>query len=76
LKKTVANAENIPDMSKEKSVELNYESAYAELQRLLQELQEETVNIDELAAKVARAKDLILFCRERLRQTEAALQDM
>ncbi|MGI9160169.1 MAG: exodeoxyribonuclease VII small subunit [Saprospiraceae bacterium] len=63
-------------MSKEKSVELNYESAYAELQRILQELQEETVSIDELAAKVARAKDLILFCRERLRQTEEELSGL
>ncbi len=63
-------------MSEETSVELNYESAYAELQRLLHDLQEETVSIDELAAKVARAKELIQFCRERLRQTEAELQGL
>jgi exodeoxyribonuclease VII small subunit len=63
-------------MSKEKSVELSYESAYAELQRLLHELQEESVSIDELSAKVARAKDLIQFCRERLRQTEEELSGL
>ena len=63
-------------MSEETSVELNYESAYAELQRLLHDLQEETVGIDELAAKVARAKELIQFCRERLRQTEEGLQGL
>lgn len=48
-----------------------YEAAYAELQQLLQDLQNEAVGIDELSAKLARAADLIRFCRERLRQTEA-----
>ncbi len=51
--------------------QLSYEAAYAELQQIVQELQGETVSIDELAAKIVRAQDLIRFCRERLRQVEA-----
>lgn len=48
----------------------SYESAFAELQQIVRELQEETVGIDELTAKIARATELIRFCRERLRMTE------
>jgi exodeoxyribonuclease VII small subunit len=47
-----------------------YEIAYAELQQIVQDLQEERVGIDELAEKIARAGELIRFCRERLRTAE------
>ena len=50
--------------------EISYESAWAELQGILQQLQNETIGIDELGKKVLRAQELIRFCRERLRQTE------
>jgi exodeoxyribonuclease VII small subunit len=63
-------------MAKEKPVELSYETAYEELQRILHELQEETVSIDDLSAKVQRAQALIRFCRERLRTTEEEIQGL
>ena len=50
--------------------ELTYESAYAELQQLVRELQDDKVGIDALAARIERANELLKFCRERLRQTE------
>ena len=50
--------------------ELTYETAYAELQQIIQDLQGELVGIDDLAVRIARAQELIRFCRERLRQTE------
>lgn len=50
--------------------QLTYETAYTELQQIVQELQEETVSIDNLAAKIERAQALIRFCRERLREVE------
>lgn len=50
---------------------LTYESAYMELQQIVQELQGEMVGIDDLAIKIARAQELIRFCRERLREVEA-----
>jgi exodeoxyribonuclease VII small subunit len=39
-------------------------------------LQEGTTGIDELTARVERANELVQFCRERLRQTEAAIQQL
>lgn len=57
-------------MKKEKET-LRYESAYAELQTIIAALQSDGIDIDELAAKIARAQELIQFCRERLRETEA-----
>ena len=54
--------------------ELTYEMAYAELRDLLAELQEGAVSIDDLTTKVARAQELVTFCREKLRQTEMAVQ--
>jgi exodeoxyribonuclease VII small subunit len=47
-----------------------YESAFAELQQIVRDLQDEAVGIDELTAKIARAAELIRFCREKLRLTE------
>lgn len=54
----------------DKPTELTYEAAYAELQEIVQALQEERISIDDLPAQIARAQVLIRFCRERLRQTE------
>jgi len=50
-----------------------YESAFAELQQIVRDLQDESVSIDELTAKIARAAELIRFCREKLRLTEAEM---
>lgn len=47
-----------------------YESAFAELQQIVRDLQDEAAGIDELTVKIARAAELIRFCRERLRMTE------
>ncbi|MBX2892926.1 MAG: exodeoxyribonuclease VII small subunit [Saprospiraceae bacterium] len=49
---------------------LTYASAFAELQQIVRDLQDEAVGIDELTVKIARAAELIRFCRERLRMTE------
>ncbi|MDX1910481.1 MAG: exodeoxyribonuclease VII small subunit [Saprospiraceae bacterium] len=60
---------------KKKQVEKpdNYESAWAELQQVVNELQSGAVGIDELSAKIERASELVRFCRERLRNTEDAV---
>lgn len=55
---------------------LTYESAFAELKLILADLQEGTTGIDELTARVERANELVQFCRERLRQTETAIQQL
>lgn len=49
---------------------LTYEAAYAELQQIATEIEDETVSVDILAEKVKRASALIAFCQGKLRATE------
>lgn len=49
---------------------LTYETAYAELETIMQELREDRIGVDELTAKVKRAAELIDFCSTMLRSTE------
>ncbi len=48
----------------------SYESALQELQRIVKELENREIKIDDLAAKVSQAKALVDFCREKLNSTE------
>lgn len=61
---------------KKQDARLTYEAAHAELQQIVQEIQNETVGIDDLTAKIARASELIRFCRERLRMTEEEVKSL
>lgn len=54
-------------MTKEK---LTYEKALAELQSIVNDLEEDAIGIDQLSEKINRAAELIGFCREKLRSTE------
>lgn len=55
-------------MSKQKQTE-TYETALRELQLIVAQLQDEAIGMDDLAAKVARATELLQFCRSKLRET-------
>lgn len=57
-------------MAKEK---LSYESAFEELQSIVNAIDNESVSVDELATKVERASELIKFCSKKLRDTESAV---
>ncbi|MBC8436051.1 MAG: exodeoxyribonuclease VII small subunit [Bacteroidetes bacterium] len=50
--------------------EQTYESAYAELKKVVSDLEDETISVDTLSEKVKRAKVLIRFCREKLVRIE------
>ena len=52
---------------------MNYQSALKELQAILEELQQEAISIDDLSEKVSRAAELIAFCQNKLRDTEAEI---
>lgn len=56
-----------------KKTELSYTSAYEELQLIVAALQNEQIPIDELPAKIARATELVQFCKNQLRKTEEAV---
>lgn len=58
---------------KKQPEQLTYESAFAELQQIVRDLQDEAIGIDALSVKIARANELIRYCRERLRTTEEEL---
>lgn len=55
-------------MSKNK--DLTYETALAQLQKIVKDLENRDIKIDDLASKVSEAKSLVDFCREKLSKTE------
>ena len=59
---------------KKKTNETNtYQSAWDELQQIVQALQDGEIGVDDLSAQIERAAELVKFCRERLRNTEEAV---
>jgi len=54
---------------------MTYREAYAELETILTELQEQPADVDALAAKVARAETLLRWCRDRLQGVENQLEN-
>lgn len=49
---------------------LTYQSAFMELQQIVNDLEEGEVNVDELSEKVKRATLLIALCKSKLTETE------
>lgn len=54
----------------------DYAAAQAELEELLSSLQQPSVAIDSLTEKVARAKELLEWSKQKLRSTEAAIDQL
>ena len=55
---------------------LTYETAYAELHHILQAIQRDEIGLDELAKELRRARELVTFCREKLRAVEHELDEI
>lgn len=49
---------------------LTYTEAFAELQQIVEEMENSEIGIDELDAKVKRASVLLKICRDKLYKTE------
>ncbi|MEO7522891.1 MAG: exodeoxyribonuclease VII small subunit [Ferruginibacter sp.] len=49
---------------------LTYETAFSELSQIANDIESETIAVDELSGKVKRAAVLITFCQTRLTSTE------
>jgi exodeoxyribonuclease VII small subunit len=58
-----------------KTSDFSYDAAMQELQTLVGQLQNDQIGVDALAEKVRRAAELIKLCREKLRQTEADVNE-
>lgn len=56
--------------------ELGYGEALAELEAILAAIEQEQVDVDELAVKVKRSADLIRLCRSRIEAAEIAIEDI
>lgn len=53
-----------------------YSQALTELEKIVEEIESEDVDVDALADKVKRATFLITFCKSRLRSTEEELKEV
>ncbi|WP_342648413.1 exodeoxyribonuclease VII small subunit [Mucilaginibacter sp. CSA2-8R] len=49
---------------------LTYEAAAAELAEITKEMEEDTITVDALSAKVRRGAYLVNWCKARLKSTE------
>lgn len=53
-------------MAKEKS----FDQAWEELEQLVEDIEDETIPLEMLAEKVKKARNIISFCEQRLRNIE------
>jgi exodeoxyribonuclease VII small subunit len=52
------------------SDKLNYTTAFEELQKIVSEIEQGEISVDELSEKVKRAAQLIKICKSKLTTTE------
>ncbi|MCB0737613.1 MAG: exodeoxyribonuclease VII small subunit [Bacteroidetes bacterium] len=53
----------------------SYDKAQAELQQILDDLENNEISIDQLKQKIDRAKELVNKCRNKLAEIEESLND-
>ena len=54
-------------------INLTFDTAYTELEKIIRLIESENIPLDELAEKVKEAKELIRFCENKLRNIETEL---
>ena len=54
-------------------INLTFDTAYTELEKIIRLIEGENIPLDELAEKVKEAKELIRFCENKLRNIETEL---
>ncbi len=57
-------------MSEQFDEEVAYSDAIEELEGILEEIEDDEVDLDDLAVKVERASELVSLCREKIDETE------
>ena len=55
---------------------ISYDQAYSELQEILEKLENDELDVDKLSSQVRRASELIRFCKSRLFETEAEIEQI
>lgn len=56
--------------------EIRYADAIEELEEILEEIEDEDVDLDDLAVKVERASELVDVCRHKIDDTETRVRDI
>lgn len=56
--------------------EQTYSEAMRELQKIMQHLEDEKIDVDILIGEVKRAGELIKFCKDKLMKTNAEIQQI
>jgi len=56
--------------------QISYNQAFEELQKILEDIKEQNIDVDKLAAKVKRAKELISICEGRIKQAEMEVKEV
>lgn len=54
--------------------EMKYEAAFAELQSIVQRMENDELDIDQLTAQLKRAQELIKLCRDKLTKTDEEIK--
>lgn len=55
--------------------QLDYKSASDELQKIVAEIEDENIGLDELNEKIKRAVELISYCQNRLREVQTDIDN-
>lgn len=54
--------------------EITYTAAKAEIEKIVALIESDELDVDQLTKYVKRASELVLFCKERLTETDEELQ--
>ncbi|MBP5424809.1 MAG: exodeoxyribonuclease VII small subunit [Prevotella sp.] len=54
--------------------EMKYEAAFAELQSIVQRMENDELDIDQLTTQLKRAQELIKLCRDKLTKTDEEIK--
>ena len=56
--------------------EINYQNAFDELKKIVEEIESGEISVDDLSEKVKRASELISICKQKLKNTEESVQQI
>ena len=54
--------------------ETKYEAAFAELQTIVRQMENDELDIDQMAAQLKRAQELIKTCKDKLTKTDEEIK--
>lgn len=56
--------------------QISYNKAFEELQEILEDIKERNIDVDKLATKVKRARELISICEKRIKEAEMEIKEV